>query len=252
MSIIKSFSVENGDMFYIRHVTDNFTIIDCCLSDDNKEKIVNEIKREKWNKDTIRFISTHPDEDHIKMLNYLDDEIKIPNFYCVKNEAKKDIITDGFRRYCKLRDSGKAFHIYKGFVDQKAKVGIRILWPDVSNKHYNEELEKAKRGTDFNNISCVIQYSLKNSATVVWMGDLEENFMEKIKDEVILSKAHIVFAPHHGRKTGKIPKDWLNKMKPEIIVVGEADSEYLNYYRGYKTITQLSAKDITFNPTCRP
>jgi len=33
MSEIKSFSVGEGDMFYIRHNTDNFTTIDCCLSD---------------------------------------------------------------------------------------------------------------------------------------------------------------------------------------------------------------------------
>lgn len=37
MSIIKSFSVhddngEDGDMFYIKHGTSNFTIIDCCLN----------------------------------------------------------------------------------------------------------------------------------------------------------------------------------------------------------------------------
>ena len=29
MSIVKSFSVGNGDMFYINHGSDNFTIIDC-------------------------------------------------------------------------------------------------------------------------------------------------------------------------------------------------------------------------------
>ncbi|CAM4346215.1 hypothetical protein COEX109129_19890 [Corallococcus exiguus] len=33
MSIIKSFSVGNGDMFYIKHNSDNFTIIDCNLTE---------------------------------------------------------------------------------------------------------------------------------------------------------------------------------------------------------------------------
>ena len=38
MSVIKSFSVGDGDMFYINHNSDNFTTIDCCYSDDdNKE-----------------------------------------------------------------------------------------------------------------------------------------------------------------------------------------------------------------------
>jgi hypothetical protein len=62
MSIIKSISAGDGDMFYIKHGSDNFTIIDCCLSDDNKKEIVKEIKEEKKNKDITRFVSTHPDE----------------------------------------------------------------------------------------------------------------------------------------------------------------------------------------------
>ena len=44
MSIVKSFSVGNGDTFYIKHGTRNFSIIDCCLSDDNRKEIVDEIK----------------------------------------------------------------------------------------------------------------------------------------------------------------------------------------------------------------
>ncbi|WP_240675867.1 MBL fold metallo-hydrolase [Ammoniphilus sp. CFH 90114] len=90
MSIIKSFSVGNGDMFYIYHNSDNFTIIDCCLSDENKEKIVDEILAELNNKIIKRFISPHPDEDHLCGLEYLDDRIGIINFYCVENEATKE------------------------------------------------------------------------------------------------------------------------------------------------------------------
>ncbi len=36
-------------------------------------------------------------------------------------------------------------------------------------------------------------------------------------------------------------------MQPELIIIGEAPSEYLNYYEGYNTITQNSAGDITFD-----
>ena len=43
MSIVKSFSVGEGDMFYIDHNSDNFSIIDCCMDDSNKEDIVAEI-----------------------------------------------------------------------------------------------------------------------------------------------------------------------------------------------------------------
>ena len=43
MSIIKSFSVNNGDMFYIKHESDNFTIIDCNLIEEKKDDILDEI-----------------------------------------------------------------------------------------------------------------------------------------------------------------------------------------------------------------
>lgn len=38
-------------------------------------------------------------------------------------------------------------------------------------------------------------------------------------------------------------------MSPKIIVIGEAPSRHLNYYDGYKTITQNSAGDITVECT---
>ena len=61
-----------------------------------------------------------------------------------------------------------------------------------------------------------------------------------------LKSPHILFAPHHGRKSGRVPKAWLNTIDPTIIIVGEAPSSDLNYYDGYDTITQNSAGDIVF------
>ena len=51
MSIIKSISVGNGDMFYIKHSSSNFTIIDCNMDDTNKVSITNEIISESSGKD---------------------------------------------------------------------------------------------------------------------------------------------------------------------------------------------------------
>jgi hypothetical protein len=42
MSIVKSLSVGDGDMFYIKHGSDNFTIIDCCMEEAYSEEIVSE------------------------------------------------------------------------------------------------------------------------------------------------------------------------------------------------------------------
>lgn len=255
MSIVKSFSVGNGDMFYIKHGSDNFTIIDCCLDNDNREDIVKELKDESRNKGITRFISTHPDGDHIQQLDYLDDELNLLNFYCVKNEATKKDETSSFKRYCKLRDSEKkSYYISKGCSrkwmnksdEERDSSGINILWPKTSNEDYKAELKKAKDGTDFNNISCIIKYSLNNGITAVWMGDLEKEFMEKIKNEVSFSKTNILFAPHHGRKTGKMPQEWIDQMDPDIIIMGESNSKDSDYasYPDHNKIRQKSAGDI--------
>lgn len=254
MSIIKSISVGNGDMFYIKHGSNNFTIIDCNMDETNRKEIVDEIVTESKEKAIVRFISTHPDDDHIQGLKYLDNQMEIRNFYCVKNEATKLDATEDFNRYCELRDSNKAFHIYRGCSrcwmnkddDEKkyGSSGIYVLWPDINNADYKTELAKVKDGESPNNISPIIKYSLQDGVKVLWFGDLENVFMEKIKDAIELPQADIIFAPHHGRDSGTIPKEWLESIAPKIVIIGEAPSENINYLSGYNTITQNSAGDI--------
>lgn len=254
MSKVKSLSVGEGDMFYIKHGSDNFSIIDCFLCDENKVGIVNELNSESNNKGIKRFISTHPDEDHIQQLDYLDDNMPIWNFYVVNNNVKKDDETSRFKRYCTLRDGDKAYHISKGCRrkwmnmddEERGSSGINILWPNLDNKFFKEALKSANEGGSPNNISPIITYSIRDGAEFQWMGDLETEFMENIKDDVDFSKVNILFAPHHGRDSGKIPQSMLADLNPDIIIIGEAPVENLNYYKGYNTITQNSAGDITF------
>ena len=254
MSVIKSFSVGNGDMFYIKHGSDNFTIIDCCLSDDNKKRIVNEIKAEKKSKSITRFISTHPDQDHLSGLKYLDEQIDIRNFYCIKNKVNKEVETEDFNHYCGLRDSEIAFHIKKGCTrqwlnqggDGRGSAGVKILWPDIDNDDFKTELILAEYGDSPNNLSTIINYAMDGGGSFMWMGDLETDFMKKIVHEVEWPKVDILFAAHHGRNSGKVPNDILDQIEPKIIVLGEAPSRHLNYYGNYKTLTQNTAGDITF------
>ena len=254
MSTVKSFSVGNGDMFYIKHNSSNFTVIDCCLNDDRKDEIINEIKRESNDKGICRFISTHPDEDHIRGLETLDEKWKILNFYCVENKADKDDKSDSFEKYCELRDSSKAFFLYGGCTrkwmnlsDEKIDcAGINIHWPVTSSEEYKAALEAAADGESPNNISPIVRYSIENGGTFMWMGDLETDFMDSISDKLYLPQTNVLFTPHHGRDSGKVPSDILKNISPDIIVIGEAPSGYLNYYSNYFTITQNSAGDITF------
>lgn len=253
MTIIKSFSVGNGDMFAIIHHSDSFTIIDCCICDDNREQIFNDIKIMSHGKTIRRFISTHPDKDHIMGLKSLDEKFKILNFYCVENEAKKEDYDQDFEHYCKLRDSKKAFYIKKGRErhwmnldsNERKSAGIHILWPDVKNQVFINELKKVKNKESPNNISPIILLKA-HGWSFMWMGDLETDFMKKIY--VDLPKVDVLFAPHHGRKSGAIPEEWLEELDPTLIILGEGPSNNLfyDYAKDFNTITQNTAGDITF------
>ena len=254
MSIVQSYAVGNGDMFSIRHGTDNCTIIDCSISEDNKDWLLKEIDSQRKGRVITRFITTHPDQDHIMGLVTLDDHIDILNFYVVNNSATKEDETDDFKRYKKLRDGDQAFYISRGCKrkwmnqddEERGSSGIIIRWPITSNKHFKKALEDADDGKSPNNISPVITYSLNDGVDMAWFGDLETDFMEKIKNEISWPDVDILFAPHHGRESGKIPKSILEEMDPKIVVVGEAPSKYLDYYSDYNTITQNSAGSIYF------
>lgn len=254
MSIVRSLSVGEGDMFYIIHNNDTFSIIDCCMEEVYQEMITGVLKAEASKSVVSRFISTHPDDDHIRGLTYLNKEFPIRNFYCVKNEATKPDESDDFDEYCKLRDdTQKAFCIYQGCSrawlneknEERSGSGINVLWPVVEDKDYKEELNEAKKGTRWNNISPIIKYSVAEGVTIIWMGDLLAPFMEKIQDKVSFGPADILFAPHHGRD--KVPDKWLAEMKPKVIILGVAPSTELVYYKGYNMITQNSADHITID-----
>lgn len=250
---IKSFSVGTGDMFYITHGSDNFTSIDCNIDDSNKKRIMDEICSEASGKGITRFISTHPDEDHIMGLKYYNSRREIVNFYCVGNDANKNDESEDFKFYKSLRDGNKAYHIYKGCKrkwmnedgDERGSSGINILWPNREKAEFVTALEVARNCGSPNNISPIIKYSLNNGIVALWFGDLETSFMESITNYVDLPKVDVIFAPHHGRDSGTIPKDWLEIIDPQVIIIGEAASSDLNYYPGYNTIPQNSAKDIT-------
>lgn len=256
MSIIRSYSVGNGDMFFIKHNSDNFTIIDCCMDDLTEDVIVQDLKNHSSDKQITRFISTHPDDDHIRGLAFLHKKMNPLNFYCVKNRATKPEETEDFNQYCALRDDAtRAFYLTRGCSrkwlnqdsEERGSAGLHVLWPITTNEYYQEELAKAAEGECFNNISTILTYALAGGARFAWMGDLECDFMEKVKNEITLSPLDVLFAPHHGRESGTVPSEWLGQMDPHIVIIGEAPSEHLNYYDGYNTITQNSAWDITLD-----
>ncbi|MGN8716877.1 hypothetical protein ACTNEU_01375 [Ellagibacter isourolithinifaciens] len=255
MSRIKSFSVGNGDLFYIEHGSDNFSIIDCNITEDRHDELLSELKSIASRKGIIRFISTHPDEDHIHGIEDIDRYVGIPNFYCVQNAVDKEDLTESFAKYKELRDESRSCWLKKGCSrkwlnegdDERGSSGITILWPDVNNHCFIDELEKAENTGEPNNISPAVKYSLNDGVTALWLGDMECEYMSTILPYIELPKVDILFAPHHGRKSGRVPSEWLKELNPKVIVIGEAPSEDLEYYSGFNTIKQNTAGDILFD-----
>jgi len=156
MTKIKSFSVGNGDMFYINHMNDNFTMIDCHLPDDDpskKELILSEVSKFKIKKDTSFHLNPSRPRSYWRLQD-LDECIDILNFYCVSNDTQKKMKLKIFKHYKYLRDGAKSFHISRGCTrkwmnqscSERNSSGVQILWPTLENSFYKEALSKAHDG----------------------------------------------------------------------------------------------------------
>lgn len=264
MSYVKSFAFTEGDirgdMFYIRHDSKSFTLIDCNLNVDKKrkEEIVAEVVRASKGKSIRRFILTHPDKDHYHGLADLWNVWTTSNVYMVKNEKPLDE-ADADAVQCKaLRDSSGICWIKAGLKrtylnrcpddDEHGPSGINFLWPIPDNGKFKEVLKSVNTGASPNNISPAVRYDVENGASFLWMGDMETDMQEEFCRVCgsTLRPVDILFAPHHGRKSGRVPKQLMDILQPKIIVVGNAPSGDLDYSVAAKTITRNSAGDVLF------
>lgn len=194
----------------------------------------------------------------VLIISIVKFQLKI--FIALKNNAIKQNASDSFKYYCKLRDnSSLAFYLYKGCTrlwmnknneENYGSAEINCLWPVPNNQNFKGALDLAAEGKAYNNISPILICDVVENCKMMWMGDLEKDFVENIKSEVEWPKIDVLFAPHHGRESGKLPEEILSVLDPKLIVIGEAESEHLNYYQGYNTITQNSAGDIVLVCSC--
>lgn len=266
MSIIKSFSFPvgniRGDMFYIEHNSNNFTVIDCYLKDGDdascrKEELIKEIVARSKGR-VCRFISTHPHDDHIRGLEELDKEWTIRNFYAVENNKPKDPKDASLSKYHQLKNDPKImFGVKKGIKrkwlnegdTERGGSGINFLWPVLDNKLFKEELISVSNGGQPNNISCAFTYSIENGAKYMFMGDMEkkmsDEFYKSEKDNI--PQIDILFHPHHGRKSSALSAEFLQTLNPKIIIIGNAPHDDLNYDDPDRTITQNTAGDLRFD-----
>ena len=263
MRILKSFSFPEGnirgDMFYIKHTKDNFTVIDCFLKDGDgkncrQSEIIDEVVKESQGR-VCRFISTHPDKDHIQGIEELDKKWPILNFYAVNNQTPADKSDPSLTRYLQLL-SEKNCAIYRGLkrawlnkdAENKCSSGLSFLWPKLDNEKFKNTLKSVAEGGSPNNISCVIKYAIADGPSYLWMGDMETDMQQEFYDSCHSSipQIDILFQPHHGRESGMVPSDLLKALNPKLIIIGNAPSENIHYGNPDITITQNEAGDILF------
>lgn len=202
----------------------------------------------------FRFISTHPDMDHLDGFNRLANGISIKNFWdSGARKTKPDFEGSPYKeedwdRYVKFRDGKEngANRVYC-LADFRFKYaneddvggsgdGLYILAP-------NQKLvDDANSTGDFNDCSYVILYK-SSGGDIIIPGDAHDKTWEYILEnyEDDIKNCKFLLAPHHGRKSDR-DYSFLDTMKPDLTLFGCAPSEHLAYsawnYRKLVYVTQ--------------
>lgn len=273
MSLIHFLNVMEGDCTLIEHPSGRNTLIDICYGrkdqiskfnrncNNQKNYPVNSVDYLKnINISTIfRFILSHPDMDHMDGLNNLCNNFSICNFWDIDNNKILTTFDDTKYKkedwdcYQNIRNGKKikVLNLYSGTHGEyfnesndelKTGDGLYILSPT------KELVEQAKKNNNYNDCSYVILYKV-DGFKIIFSGDSEEKtwdyILENYSNEV--SKIDVLFAPHHGRKTGG-NDNYLDVLKPKLTLFGNARSEYLDYQswnnRGFLHITNNEAGNI--------
>lgn len=254
MSTIWSFGVGNGDMFAIQHDGGDLTIIDSCLTQYRAHEILRKLREVRGNGGVVRLIITHPDEDHIRGIGILfehfpDMQVFAP--YCSRPPVKQDPSVS-FLIYQQLVRAGKIQSLFSvsnkpGSTLDAGSIGasLECHWPKPTFDLASIFRSAAECGRDFNNYSPILSYRFANGMSMVWMGDMETSALSRIPEDVFPSEIDILVAPHHGRKSAKVPQELLERMSPQVILIGEASSDHLHYKYPCRTITQNTWKNIT-------
>lgn len=235
----------------------------------------------------FRFILTHPDMDHMDGVKRLYKNFEIINFWdsdhtktmeSISNEG--DYNQEDWDFYDEIHKKTKKsitrMELYKGCDGEYyTNHGIKIISP---NEELVQKLKDAK-SPNWNDISYVLLFEnlgrkilfCGDSGNTSWkhiIGDKEtrKNIQEKsytertdeekeILDNIaMLEDIDILFAPHHGRKSGgDTLNEYLDFLNPKLAVLGSAPSEHKNYdafhKRNIPIITNDEAGNIIFNIT---
>lgn len=192
----------------------------------------------------FRFISTHPDMDHLDGIEALFRAFPPENFWDTDNTKElSDFADSGYQSddwdfYVGLRDgkpttNPKRLALYAGskgaFYNQGefgvgGGDGLHILAPTP------KLVADANQKQDWNDSSYVILYRPANGKRILFSGDSHDGTWNHILANhwSDVENIDVLIAPHHGRDSGR-DYTFLNVLQPKLTLFGNALSEHLAY-----------------------
>jgi len=293
MGIVHFLNVRDGDCSIIQHATGRVTVIDVCNARARTpqvkaldEALAKAAIRGNFNQkdypvnpiayleqlgitSIFRFISTHPDMDHLDGIRALFAAFPPTNFWDTGNDKKMGSWEGSrydeadWRLYRSIRDgtiddgpkrlvlyAGESGKYWSRGDDGEGGDGLQILAP---TPHL---ISGANSSGDHNDGSYVILYR-SAGGRVIFAGDshddtweyILENYADDVKD------VDLLIAPHHGRKSGRSYK-FLDAVNPTLTLFGNASSEHLAYpawnYRKLPFVTNNQAGSIVIDTNVKP
>ena len=191
----------------------------------------------------FRFILTHPDMDHMDGIQALFKSRSVWNYWdCGTRREKPDF---GGSPYLEA-DWDYYEKLIAGKVDGVTVVRPRAgsqgkFWSADDDDHNGAGdyisvvapcgalVDEANDCGDVNDASYVVVYR-SCAGRIIFAGDSNDKTWEYILEhhENLVSEAAVLFAPHHGRKSGR-SYSFLDVVKPRVSFFGCASSEHLAY-----------------------
>lgn len=194
------------------------------------------LKNKVW-----RFISTHPDMDHLAGIKQFHDDVGFDVMWDTPHSKEMDT-GDGWHEKFNREDWYRYQEIRKGDTDVQSleprrdvqqdywqQDNIQILHP---TRDFVAEVDDQSNG--YNDVSYVLKIKHGNQA-ILLPGDAEEKAWEEILDywgPDVLSDVTVLKAAHHGRKSG-FHREAVELMDPDTVVVSVGNKDEHDGYHLY-------------------
>lgn len=269
MTKLHFLNVDEGDCSIIEHENGKVTMIDICCGNIELEEVATDYTttesvggirgnfrqkehpnnpisylRKRGINTIFRYIQTHPDMDHMDGLKELYKMVPILNFWDTKNTKKQTFNeNDKAGKYLKVD-----WDCYQYLRRSQAKPKALFLYDGYKNKYYAEDdngilkddyiqilsptkelIRNANEVGDWNDSSYVLLY-YTHGFKVLFCGDADMGTINHLLDNHSeeISNIDVLIAPHHGRDSDK-DFSFLDVMKPELTLMGNAKSKFLAY-----------------------